>query len=610
MDNLELQRRSLPNEPGVYFFNNKERDIIYIGKAKDLKKRVSSYFTKSSYTDPYYAEKITELRNQIDSIEVIVTENEKEALILENILIKKHTPRFNVFMRDSKSYPWVMITYSEEYPRIRIMRNPSKYNQKNLFLGPYTDKKEIQRILRDLRKLFPYCSCKRKVKPRDRPCLYYQLDLCPGPCIKAISKENYLEKHIKKIEMFLKGETTELMHQIKQRMEKAAEKQNYEIAAFWRDKLDAIENSTKKQDILLSDEVDKDIIGYFQKDNYVSMNIIHIREGRFTGKTPFTIDLRDKFIRKREILPSLSEFYYQNHLINLPEMIVIPEDFDNEELEPLKELLHESKESLEFTNPSDERETGLSRIANKNAKVMVKQEIEMEEIKSKQKQEEEELLKEVKNLLNLSTIPIIIEGFDISNIEGKNATGSMVYFLNGKPYKKYYRHYNIKSKKTPDDIAMMKEVLERRYRYLLKKNLELPDLILVDGGKGQLNAAKKVLENLGLSIPAIGLAKKYEEIFLKEKDDPIILPENSQILRLFQHIRDEAHRFAVRLHKKQRQKQFKSSALEDIKGIGPKTRTKLLRNFGSLNAIKNASLEEISKITNERIAKKIRDYFS
>jgi len=610
MDELELQRRSLPNEPGVYFFKNNEKDVVYIGKAKDLKKRVSSYFTKSSYNDPYYAEKITELRNQINSIEVIVTENEKEALILENILIKKHTPRFNVFMRDSKSYPWVMITYSEEYPRIRIMRNPSKFNQKNLFLGPYTDKKEIQRILRDLRKLFPYCSCKRKVKSRERPCLYYQLDLCPGPCIKAIRKEDYLENHIKKIELFLKGETTELKQQINKRMKKAAKSQNYEIAAFWRDKLEAIENSTKKQDILMSDEIDKDIIGYHQKDNYVSLNIVHIREGRFTGKTPFTIDLKDKIIRKKEILPSLLEFYYQDHLINLPDMIIIPEDIENKEIEPLKELLHENKESLKFNKPTDEREIGLSRIANKNAKIMVKQEIEMEEIKKKEKQKKKELLKEVKDLLNLSTIPNIIEGFDISNIEGKDATGSMVYFLNGKPYKKYYRHYNIKSKKTPDDVAMMKEVLERRYTYLLKKNLELPDLILVDGGKGQLNAANKVLDKLGLNIPAIGLAKKYEEIFLQDKENPIVLPEDSQILHLFQHIRDEAHRFAVRLHKKQRQKQFKSSILENIKGIGPKTRNKLLKNFGSLNAIKDASFEEISEITNERIAKKIRDYFS
>ncbi|MEJ2251418.1 MAG: excinuclease ABC subunit UvrC [Candidatus Lokiarchaeota archaeon] len=610
MENVELQRKSLPNEPGVYLYKNKENEIIYIGKAKNLKKRVSSYFTKSSYNDPYYAEKINELVKQINSIEFIVTENEKEALILENILIKKHTPRFNVFMRDSKTYPWVMITYSEEFPRIRIMRNPSKYNQENLFLGPYTDKKEIQRILRDLRKLFPYCSCKKKVKLRERPCLYYQLNLCPGPCIKAISKKEYLENHIKKIEMFLKGETTELMAQIRNRMEKASKTQNYEIAAFWRDKLDAIENSTKKQNVLLSDEIDKDIIGYYEEKDYVSLNLIHIRDGKFTGKSPFTIDLRDKVIRKKEIFPALLELYYQDHLMNLPDKIIVPKDFNIESLGPLKELLIDNNNSLEFRNPIDEREIGLSKIARKNARVMVRQEIEMEEIKNRQKEKEKLFLGEVKDLLQLTNIPHKIEGFDISNIEGKDATGSMVYFLEGQPYKKYYRHYNIRSKSSPDDVGMMKEVIERRYSYLLKRNLELPDLIVVDGGKGQLNVATKVLDDLGLKIPIIGLAKKFEEIYIQEKKDPIILPKDSEILKLFQHIRDEAHRFAVRLHKKQRIKRVKRSTLEEIKGVGPRTRNKLLKNFGSLQAIKEASLEDLSQFVNSKIAKKIKNHFS
>jgi excinuclease ABC subunit C len=409
--------------------------------------------------------------------------------------------------------------------------------------------------------------------------------------------------------MFLKGETKELKTQIKERMENAAENQNYEIAAFWRDKLEAIESSTKKQDVLLSDEVNKDIIGYFREKDYVSMNIIHIREGKFTGKSQFTIDLRDKVIRKTEIFSSLLERYYQDHLVDLPDIIIIPKNLDFDSLETLKDLLLDNNENLKFKKPTDEREIGLSRIARKNARVMVKQEIEMEDIKIKQEEKEKELLTNVKEILNLSAVPHKIEGFDISNIEGKNATGSMVYFLNGKPYKKYYRHYNIRSKSTPDDVAMMKEVIERRYNYLLKRNLELPDLILVDGGKGQLNVTSKVIDDLGLEIPIIGLAKKNEEIFLQDHKDPIVLPEDSQVLRLFQQIRDEAHRFAVRLHKKQRRKQIKGSLLEEIDGIGPKTRNKLLRQFGSLQSIKEASLEDLSKIINEKIAKKIKNHF-
>ncbi|MFX1325978.1 MAG: helix-hairpin-helix domain-containing protein, partial [Promethearchaeota archaeon] len=259
--------------------------------------------------------------------------------------------------------------------------------------------------------------------------------------------------------------------------------------------------------------------------------------------------------------------------------------------------------------PQDEYEKGLLRIANKNAKVIVNQQIQMEQIRMNEKDFREEVLKEVKELLKLPKEPRIIEGFDISNIEGKDATGSMVYFLEGKPYNKYYRHFTIRSKSTPDDVAMMKELLRRRYTMLLKRNLELPDLIIVDGGKGQLNAGVSVLEDLSLEIPIIGLAKKYEEIFLPNKKNPIILPNNSSILKLFQRVRDEAHRFAVRLHKKQREKRMVGSMLEEIKGIGPTTRNKLLNHFGSLDNIKKATTEELIQVVGKKLANLIIQEF-
>ena len=268
MSNLELQRKSLPNEPGVYLFLDKNETVIYIGKALNLRKRVNQYFTKTHFIDPYYEEKIMTLVENIQSIEYIVTENEKEALILENIQIKKHLPRFNVIMRDSKSYPWVAIFYSEEFPRIRVLRNPEKYSQDNLFLGPYTDKKEIIRILRDLRKIFPYCSCKKPVKKKKRPCLYFQLKLCPGPCFSEITKEEYRE-NIKKIELFLKGETDQLKNQIKEKMLQASNNQNFELAAFWRDKLDDIDHATDRQHVLMAHEENKDIVGFFNNENYM-----------------------------------------------------------------------------------------------------------------------------------------------------------------------------------------------------------------------------------------------------------------------------------------------------------------------------------------------------
>ena len=601
MKDLDLQRKSLPNEPGIYFFTDKDNSIIYIGKASNIRKRVNQYFSKSTFTDPYYEEKIKDLVQKIKSIEYIVTENEKEAYILENIQIKKHQPRYNVIMRDSKSYPWVAIFYSEEFPRIRIIRGPEKYSEKNLFLGPYTDKKEITRILRDLRKIFPYCSCKKKVRKRVSPCLYYQLKLCPGPCIGAIDKELYLE-NIKNIELFLKGESTELKNQIEKEMNKASEELNFEIAAFWRDKLQAINSSTTDQSVLLNTQDNKDLIGYYtdENHNYFAMVIIYIRDGKITNKSSFSFNLKEKIFEKEDIFPLIMEQFYQDMKQNLPETIVIPERYKN--IDVFLAVLRDFKKTIQIRTPF-EKEYGLIRIVKKNAKVIVEQEIQMERIKNEEEDLIKTILDEVKSLLNLTKPPKIIEGFDISNIEGSDATGSMVYFLDGKSYKKFYRHYKIKSISTPDDVAMMKEVIRRRYNMLLQKNLELPDLILVDGGKGQLNAAVSVLQSLGLEgIPIIGLAKRLEEIYVPNIKDPIVLPDNSHILKLFQQIRDEAHRFAVKLHKKLREKRITGSILDNIKGVGPATRNKLLKHFGSVNNIKTAKFEELSPIVGKKLA--------
>jgi excinuclease ABC subunit C len=602
MNDLELQRKSLPNEPGVYLFKDKAGAIIYIGKALNLRKRVNQYFLKTSYDDLFYEEKIKELVSKIQSVEFIVTENEKEALLLENIQIKKHLPRYNVIMRDSKSYPWVAIFYSEDFPRIRVLRNPHKYSQKNLFLGPYTDKKEIIRILRDLRKIFPYCSCKKPVKRRKRPCLYYQLKLCPGPCFSDITKEEY-QDNIQKIALFLKGETSIIKNEIGEKMEKAATEQNYELAALWRDKLEDIEHATDQQHVFLDYDANKDIIAKFTEDNFIALVVIHIREGRIINKNSFNFDLREKVVHKGEIFSSILEQYYQGFKTKLPDAIIVTEI--NEKFGILVNYLKDLKPEIQIRTPKDDYEIGLMRIANKNAKVIVQQQAQMEQIRMDEKDFREEVLKEAKEILNLPKEPRIIEGFDISNIEGIDATGSMVYFLEGKPYNKNYRHYKIRSKSTPDDVAMMKEVLKRRYEMILKRNWELPDLIIIDGGKGQLNAGLFVLQELGLEIPIIGLAKKYEEIYIPKQKDPIILPKNSHVLKLLQRVRDESHRFAVRLHKKQRKKRMIGSILDDIEGVGPITRNKLLNHFGSVNNITKASLEEVSQVVGKKLAKLI-----
>jgi len=599
MKDLELQRKSLPHEPGIYLFKDSKGTIVYIGKALDLRKRVNQYFLKTSYNDPYYEEKIKELVQKIQNIEYIVTENEREALILENIQIKKHLPRYNVIMRDSKSYPWVAIFYSEDFPRIRVLRNPEKYSQDNLFFGPYTDKKEIIRILRDLRKIFPYCSCKKPNKKRKNPCLYYQLKLCSGPCFTKITKEEYRD-NIKKIELFLKGETNELKKLIGEKMELAAEKQEYEFAATWRDKLDVIDHVTDQQYVLSDHDANKDIIGFYNKDNYLSMVIIHIRDGRIINKNSFNFDLREKLAHKTEIYSSILEQFYQGFKTQLPEVIIVAEISDKFDF--LVNFLKEMNPFTQLRPPINEYEVGLFRIANKNAKVMVIQQTEMEQIMMDEEDFRQNVLKEAKDVFNLTKEPRIIEGFDISNIEGKDATGSMVYFLEGKPYNKNYRHFNIKTKSKPDDVAMMNEVLKRRYTLLLKRNMTLPDLILVDGGKGQLNAGISVLKELSLDIPIIGLAKKNEEIYLPNEKYPIILPLNSPTLKLLQRIRNESHRFSIRLHKIQRKKRLTRSRLDDIEGVGPITRNKLLKHFGSVDNIKKATLEDISQIIGKKLA--------
>ena len=604
MNELELQRKSLPNEPGVYLFRNSEGKVIYVGKAINLKKRVSSYFLKTTYNDPYYEEKIKEMVKEISSIEYFVTENEKEAYILENIQIKNLRPRFNVFMRDSKSYPWVAIFYGEKFPRIRVIRNPESYPPETSFIGPYTDKKEIIRILRDLRKIFPYCSCKRTVSVSKRPCLYYQLNLCPGPCINKITKQAYLE-NVNKIELFLKGETEELKDQILLKMKSAAESQDFETAAFWRDKLQAIESSTASQNILLEIEENKDIVGFFSDidQTYLAVVIIHIREGRIINKSSFSIELKQKVIKKKEMFPAIMEQFYQETNKKLPNTIVIP--YVYKELDLFEQVLLDYNPNIQIRSPNNQ-ELGLLRIANKNAKVIVEQEILMDKIKNEQEGSLSKALKEVKQLLNLSRKPHVIEGFDISNIEGTNATGSMVYFLDGKPSKKNYRHYKIRSKQSPDDVGMMREVLMRRYKMLLDNGLEFPDLILLDGGKGQLNAGISVLKELGISVPIMALAKKREEVFIPQRKSPLQIPTDSDVSKLFQSIRDEAHRFAVRLHKKQRKRKYYGSILDEIKGIGPVKRNLLLTHFKSIEGIENASLEQLSELVGSKIADLIK----
>jgi len=610
MVDLEVQRKSLPHNPGVYLFKDKNGNILYVGKAIDLNKRVSQYFQKSTYRDPYFGEKIKDLVSHIVDIDYIITENEKEAFILENIQIKKHLPKYNVRFRDDTTYPFLMITYSENYPRIRVIRGPHKYNQKNLFIGPYTDKKELRRILRFIRKTIPFCTCKRKVKENQKKaCMYYQIKLCPGPCIGKITPEDYLQ-NIKQVELFLKGETDKLTKILKNKMEKAVEEQNFESAAIWRDRLGDLTRVTIKHTIISGNKKNQDIISYYKDEEFSTVLILLIREGKISGKIPFIYDLKGKLIERNGIIPAFMKQYYLHPATKVPNEIIVSEI--HEDVKVLKDLLSEKlKKNIIVKTPSDHFEEGFLKIANKNAKVIVEQEKIKQELELESPNQINQALNELKEVLNLPNIPHIIEGFDISNIQGTDPTGSLVSFLDGKPNKKWYRHYKILSKSTPDDVGMMKEVVYRRYNSLIEKNLELPDLILIDGGKGQLNATLSVLNDLGIgNTPILGLAKKFEEIYLPNKKEPIRLSDDSAALKLLQRVRDEAHRFGVKLHRKLREKRVSKSILDDIPGIGPAKRTKLLETFGSVDGIKRAKLEDISEVVGEKLAIIIQDFLS
>lgn len=604
MVDLEVQRKSLPHKPGIYLFKDEKDDVIYVGKAIDLNKRVASYFKKSAYKDPFIEEKIQELKKYIKTIDFIVVQNEKEAFILENVQIKKYSPKYNIRFRDDASYPFLMITYSEKFPRLKIIRGPDKFNQENAFLGPYTDKKELRRILKFMRKSIPFCTCKRKVKENQkRPCMYYQIKLCPGPCVGKISPEDYLQ-NIKQIELFLRGETKELTALIKEKMKNSSKDLKFEAAAKWRDRLEDISGVTTEHTIISAYEKDQDIIGYYVGKEYAAILALFVREGRITGKRPFLYDLREKILEDKNLIPVFMKQYYLDISVQIPSEIIVDELID--EYDTIKEILSEQGKILVFKKPENHFEEGFLRIANNNAKVLVEQEKVRQDLEQTSPNQIKEALDELEEVLDLPTKPRIIEGFDISNIQGTDPTAGMVHFLEGMPFKKYYRHYKIQLKSTPDDVGMMKEVVHRRYKSLIERGTTLPDLILIDGGKPQLNGAYSILTELNIdNIPIIGLAKRLEEIYVPGRKNPIILPLDSPGLLLLQRVRDEAHRFGLRLHRKLREKRAIKSILDDIPGIGPTRRTNLLKTFGSVEGIKSAKVEDVSKVVGEKLAKVI-----
>jgi len=612
MDQLLLKDKlqTLPTKPGVYLMKDEQDEVIYVGKSVNLRNRVRSYFQASAS----HSLKLHRLIYRIADFDFIVTDSEIEALILECTLIKEHRPRYNIRLKDDKRYPYIKITWQEDYPRIIVTRRMERDGAR--YFGPLTDVRAVHQTLDMLRRLFPYLTCKREITGQDkRACLYYHIGRCAGPCIGAISKDEY-RALIKRICLFLEGKAEEIVADLQAQMTSAAEALDFERAATLRDQIRAVETVTKQQKIALAVGKDEDVIALARENDDACVQVFFIRQGKLIGREYFILDGTAEEDEAQIVASFVKQFY--DEAAYVPMKIILPTNV--EEGIVIESWLRSKRGSkVKLHVPQRGREKELVQMAAENAAetlASLRAQWMVDEGRSV------EALAQLQEHLGLDEAPTRIEGYDISNIQGTAATGSMVVFVKGMTRKSDYRRFRIRTVEGADDYAMMQEVLRRRFKRAIEGKTEaeaksgdvwtiLPDLIIIDGGKGQLNAALEVLEEHGLKdeVAAIGLAKKQEEIFLPDRSDPIVLPRDSQGLYLLQRIRDEAHRFAIGYHRKLRTKKSLASVLEEIPGIGPKRRQALLKHFGSIEAIRQASVEELAaaKGMTKKAAKMVRE---
>jgi len=569
--------------------------ILYVGKAKSLKKRVKSYF-REEIEDP----KTRALMRQYHHLEYMVTDSEKEALILESNLIKKHLPRYNIRLKDDKRYPYLKIT-REDYPRLLVTR---RYEDDGAeYYGPYTDVKAVRKIIKFLKPVFPLRDCKRM----DGPCLNYQIKLCPAPCSGRVSKKEY-QKQMNQVKLFIEGRYDDIKAIMKDEMLEAASQKEYEKAAALRDQLNSLDDILEKQKMELNRNLDQDVIAAAADSELAVVVVFSLRTGKIMSKEDFLMEGLSEVLAEdwedsipESIYSAFLKQYYSGPR-QVPGEIMIPQLVKEEEL--IREWLEDKKGALvNLKIPETTLERSMVRMVAKNAQI----------IKDHQKEFKSALL-DLKGYLHIPHVPRRIEAFDISNISGQMAVGSMVVFEDGKPKKSAYRRFKIKTT-GPDDYGMMRELLERRYHKFSSEDQSrmeenLPDLILVDGGRGQLNVALEVLEVHGIQTGVIGLAKEFEHVFVPEVSSPLILPSSSPAIHLLQRIRDEAHRFAITYHRKLRSGDIKHSLLDEIPGVGPKRKQNLLKHFGSLEQVKKAGVDEIVQVKgiSTNLARVIHDY--
>ena len=602
-DQLQGILDTLPTKTGCYLMKNEAGKVVYVGKAVNLRSRVRSYFNSGGQDHP----RTRQLVHKIRDIEWIVVGSELEALILEMNLIKKHKPFYNVRLKDDKRYPYIKLHWGEDYPKVTVTRRVVEDGAQ--YFGPYTGVWAVHQTLDVLRRIFPYLTCNREITGEDtRACLYYDIKLCVGPCIGAISKDEY-RAMIGSLGEFLRGRTDGIVNRLRGDMQTAANELRFEQAAALRDQIDAIQHIVARQKIVLSsDYEDTDVIALARSEREACVQVFFIRNGRLIGREYFLMEGTDDTPDANIMGEFVKQFYDQSP--SIPPQVLLPHEV--EETKIIHQWLENrrSGKKVKIKIPKRGQKRELVQMAAENAAETLKAlKTQWESDEHRQTQ----ALAELHEALNLPKAPARIECYDISNTQGTAMVGSMVVFEQGVPNKQHYRRFNIKNVVGPDDFASMEEVLMRRFRrWQAAEELKqddspgakkpdasfsaLPDLLIVDGGKGQLSRAVKVLDEFGLVdvVPVVGLAKREEELFTPGEPRPILLSRKSEGLYLVQRIRDEAHRFAITAHRKQRSRLGITSQLDTIPGIGPARRKALMQHFGSINAIRQASQKELA----------------
>ncbi|HET7034507.1 MAG TPA: excinuclease ABC subunit UvrC [Thermomicrobiaceae bacterium] len=589
-DALHGRLAALASEPGVYLMKNAQGEVIYVGKAASLRNRVRSYFGSQKGMDG----KTRELVEHIADFDVIRTDTPSEALILENELIKRYQPKYNILLRDGKSYPFIRIT-NEPFPRVvstrHVVRDGSRY------FGPFTNVGSVHRTLDLLKRLFPYRPCDIEITgDAPRPCLYYHIGRCAGPCIGAVDAEAY-GKIIDSVVLFLEGRGEELVPELEARMARAAEELDFEQAARLRDEIRAIEHVLEHQKIVSDKGRSFDVLALAQgAGGDAGVQVAFVRNGKIIGSEHFVLrGARIDDVPSAVLSSFVTQFY--EHAALIPRELVMQSAIEEEEI--VRAWLAERRGGpVTLTVPQRGDKRRLVEMVAKSAE----ENLEQNRLRwLNDQQRTTAALSELADALKLEGLPRRIECFDISNLQGTNTVASMVVFEDGKPLKSDYRRFKIKAVDGPNDFASMQEVVGRRFRRAAREDATeewrtMPDLVIVDGGKGQLNAAREVLAELEVDVPIVGLAKENEEIFLPDQRDPVMLPRDAQSLFLVQRIRDEAHRFAITFHRERRKKSDFKSALDELSGVGPRRKKALLQAFGSVKRIRDASEEELCAV--------------